>query len=245
MPVPRRDFIKLFGISLGSLLLARCQRRETPTPAVITCYTIVPPMHTPGTPTSTPTRLAALDRVRLCWLRFGELAQNTRDGENTAAGGENQLGTQMIAEHRKALDELTSDGDLTAAIADLVQEAYSAAIYHVWRSNAPMTCYDLAFPDYTPESAENLVHQAGILNQVSVGSTIAPDTLAKARAALEHDLAFYALTDEDIRALYDRLVAEYGDPGESMPTFEELELTLTADVRAAAQFLIDVLMGKN
>ncbi len=241
MPVLRRDFIKLFGISLGSLLLTRCQRGETPTPAVITCYTIVPPTDTPGQPF--PTRLAAIDRVRLCWLRFGELAQNTRDDANTGVGGENPLATQMIAEHRHALDEITAAGNITAVIAGLVQEAYSAAVYHVWRSNAPMTCYDLAFQDYAPESAGNLVHQAEILHQVADGSTIAPDTLAKAQAALEHDFAFYALTDEDIRALYDQLVVEYGDPGERIPSFEELELTLTADAKAAAQFLVDVLMG--
>jgi hypothetical protein len=241
MPVPRRNFIRLFGITLGSLLLARCQRRETPTPAVITCYTISPPTTTPGE--ASPTHLAAIDRVRLCWLRFGELAQNTRDDANTGAGGENPLVTQMIAEHRHALDELTAAGNITVSIASLLQEAYSAAVYHVWRSNVPMTCYDLAFPDYAPESAGNLVNQAEILQEVAAGSTIAPDTLEKARAALEHDLAFYALTDEDVRALYDQLIVEYGDPGEGIPSFEELELTLTKDAKAAAQFLIDVLMG--
>jgi hypothetical protein len=244
MPVPRRNFIKLFGISLGSLLLARCQRTATPEPTYpITCYepTAAPWPTDPSTPESLPVRA----RLRLCWLRFSELAQNTSDGANTSIDGENKLGKQMIAEHRMVLDELFAAGDITPAIADLVQEAYSAAIYHIWRSSALMTCYDLAFPDYTPASAENLVRQTEILNQVTAGSTIAPDTLAKARAALEHDLAFYALTDEDIRALYDQLVVEYGDPEDSMPTFEELELTLTADAKAAAQFLIDVLMAND
>jgi hypothetical protein len=98
-------------------------------------------------------------------------------------------------------------------------------------------------PAYAPAGADDLVLQAAVLSTVAEGSTIAPGTLAKARAALEHDLAFYALTDEDVQALYARLLDEYGDSGESPPTFEDLELTLTEDVRAAAQFLIDVLMG--
>ncbi len=242
MPVPRRDFIRLFGISLGSMLLARCAPAHTPEPTYpMTCYepTSVPrPADTP-----TPKSLPARTRLRLCWLRFGELAEKTRGGNNPGESGSNPLGTQMIAEHRAVLDDLYAAGDITAAVADLVQEAYSAAVYHVWRSQAPMTCYDLAFPDYAPETAENLVRQVETLNRIAAGSTIASDTLAKARAALEHDLAFYALTDADVQSLYDQLIAEYNDPGESLPTFEELELKLPADATAAAQFLIDVLMG--
>ncbi|MGB7538141.1 MAG: hypothetical protein WBM17_06350 [Anaerolineales bacterium] len=244
MPVPRRDFIKLFGISLGSMLLARCQRIGTPEPTYpVTCYQATAPEWPTDTPS--PESATARERLHLCWLKFGELAEKTRDGANPGEGGSSPLGTQMISEHRALLDELAAAGDITDAVGSLIQEAYAAAIYHIWRSNAVITCYDLAFPDYMPASAENLVRQVEIFNQVTAGSTIAPETLAKARAALEHDLAFYALTDADVQALYDQLVEEYSNPGESMPTFEELELTLTADVRAASQFLIDVLMGER
>ncbi|MGB7538140.1 MAG: hypothetical protein WBM17_06345 [Anaerolineales bacterium] len=242
MPIPRRDFMKLFGISLGSMLLARCQRTAIPTPtSVITCYTISPPTATPSTPT--PTRLAVLDRLRLCWLGFGDLAEKTRDGTNTAENLGDPLGSQMISDHRSALDELVASESITPAVADLVQEAYAAAVFHVWRSNAAMTCYLIAMPAYAPADADDLLRQAEVLDTVAGGSTIAPDTLAKVQAALEHDLAFYALTDAEVQALYERLREEYSDPGESLPTFEELELTLTPDVRSAAQFLIDVLMG--
>jgi hypothetical protein len=242
MPVPRRDFIKLFGISLGSMLLARCSPAVASEPTYsLTCYQPTAVPRPTGTPT--PESVPACARLRLCWLKFGELAQKTREGTNSADGVGNPLGTQMISEHRSALDELIPAGGITLAVADLVQEAYAAAVYHVWRTNIPTVCYDLAYPDYTIAGADELVRQVEILNQVAAGGTIAPDTLAKARAALEHDLAFYALTEADVQALYDRLVAEYSDPGEHMPAFEELQLTLTADVRAAAQFLIDVLMG--
>ena len=244
MPVPRRDFIKLFGISLGSMLLARCSPVRTSEPTYpMTCYQATAAPQPTDTPT--PESLPARARLRLCWLKFGELAQKTREGANNGDGEADPLGTRMIADHRSALDELAAGGMITPAVADLVQEAYAAAVYHVWRSNIPTTCYDLAYPDYAIAGADELVRQVEILNQVAVGSTIAPDTLAKARAALEHDLAFYALTEADVQALYDQLVAEYRDPGERMPAFDELRLTLTEEVRAAAQFLIDVLMGNN
>lgn len=242
MPVPRREFIKLFGISLGSLILARCSPAQTPEPTYpMTCYqpTAVPR----PTDTATPESLPARARLRLCWLKFGDLAQNTREGANSGDGVTDPLGTRMIADHRSALDELSAAGVIAPAVADLVQEAYAAAVYHIWRSNIPTTCYDLAYPDYAIAGADDLVRQVDILDQVAAGSTIASDTLAKARAALEHDLAFYALTDADVQLLYDQLVAEYSGPGERMPAFEELQLTLTEEVRAAAKFLIDVLMG--
>jgi hypothetical protein len=223
------------------MLLARCQRTATPNPVVVTCYTIAPPTQTPGTPA--PTRLAALDRVRLCWLRFSELAEKTSDDKNTAENLGDPLGSQMISDHRSALDELVAAGGITPAVADLIHEAYVAAVFHIWRSNAAMTCYITAGPAYAPAGADDLLRQAETLNQIAGGGTVTPETLAKVQAALERDFAYYALSDEDVRALYARLLEEYSDPGETIPSFNELELTLTADVRAAAQFLIDVLMG--
>ncbi len=241
MPVPRRDFMKLFGVSLGSLLLARCQRTGTPEPTFVMCYAAIP--YTPASGTPAPAHLASVNRLRLCWLRFGELAQKTLDGTNAGEDAGDPLGTQMIAEHRAAIDELAASGEISVPVADLIQEAYAAAVYHVWRSNAPMTCYDMMYPEYAPASAENLVQQADVLMQVASGGTIAPETVAKTQTALEHDLAFYALTDADVQALYDRLVEEYSDPGKAIPSFDEVELTLTPDAKEAAEFLLDVIRG--
>lgn len=243
MPVPRRDFMKLLGVSLGSLLLARCQRTGTPEPTVfMTCYEPTAPDRLEDTPTSITA--SARKKLSLCWLRFGELAEKTRNGTNTGENLGNPLGSQMISDHRSALDELVAAGGIASPVADLIHEAYAAAVFHIWRSNAPMTCYIAAMPEYTPASADDLVRQADVLSQVADGSTIAPETLAKARAAIEHDLAFYALTDAEVQALYERLREEYSDPGETLPSFDDLELTLTPDVATAAQFLVDVLMGK-
>jgi len=244
MPVPRRNFMQLLGISLGSMLLARCQRTGTPEPTFVMCYEVVPFTPLPGT--ATPTRLAALDRLRLCWLRFDELAQKTADARDNgdASWEDNPIGAAMSAEHRSVLDALIIAGEITAAAADLIQEAFSAAVYHIWRSNVPMTCYEPMMIDYAPAGAASLVRQSDALAGIADGATIAPETLAKAKAALEHDLAYYALTDAEVQALYDQLLGEYRETGGEIPSFEELELSLTPEVKAAAQFLLDVLTGK-
>jgi hypothetical protein len=239
MSTSRRDFMKLFGVSLASLLLTRCQWR-LPIPA--TCYA---PMVPDFTPTSDIDHLDARGRLRLCWLRFGELAEKTRNGLNQGSDSwEDKLGRQMIADHRAALDELVASGDITPAVADLVQEAYSAAVYHVWRSNVPITCYEPMVVDYAPASASSLVQQSGILGQVAAQGTVDPQTLAKAQAALEHDMAYYALSQEDVQALYQRLMKAYQDSGQSIPSFEAVELEMTPDARSAAQFILDVLSPK-
>ncbi len=244
MPVPRRNFMQLLGISLGSMLLARCQRTGTTGPDFVTCYEAVMPTPTPGTPTSQS--FAARKRLRLCWLRFDELAQETADARDNGDNRweDNPIGTEMNTEHRSALDALIGDGVITAPVGDLIQEAFSAAVYHIWRSNVPMTCYEPMMIDYAPAGAASLLQQSDVLAEIADGATIAPETLAKAQTALEHDLAYYALTDAEVQALYDRLLEEYRDSGTRIPSFEDVALTLSPDVKAAAQFLLDVLMGK-
>jgi hypothetical protein len=249
MPVPRRDFMKLFGVSLGSLLLTRCQRAaETPTgafqPPMMTCYEATRVLTTEEILTAqAPT---ARQQLRLCWLRFDDLAKRIQDSVDGGRPGweSDPIGTKMIADHRVVIDRLAVEGAIDAATADLLQEAYAAAVRHIWRSNVPIMCYDMAMPDYAPASADDLVRQSQTLEQVAAGATIVPETLSKIQAAVEHDLAFYALTDADVQALYGRLAAEYGDPGETIPAFAEVELNLTPEVRLAAQFLISVLMER-
>jgi hypothetical protein len=244
MPILRRNFMQLLGISLGSMLLARCQRIELFEPTTVMCYAPVAITPVPGT--GTPAYLAARDRLRLCWLRFDELEQKTADasvqGDNSWE--DNPIGAEMIAEHRSALDELEAAGEITAPVADLIQEAFSAAVYHIWRSNVPMTCYEPMMIDYAPAGAASLIRQSDVLIEIEDGSTIAPDTLAKAQKALEHDLAYYALTDAEVQTLYDRLLAEYRETGGEIPSFEAVELALTPNVKAAAEYILNMLMGK-
>jgi len=225
MPISRRDFMKLFGMSVASLLLTRCQF-----PFGVTCYApaLPPEMRTPR------------GRLRTLWLRFNELAQvTTADYEEGT-----HLSQQMETDHQANLDELVSGGELSASVADLVQEAYAAALYHVWRSNAPMTCYEPMLVDYAPASAGVLVQQAEALSLAAAQGSIDPETLAKARAAIEHDMAFYALGDADLQSMYDRFITEWQSENHPAPSFEIVELELTPDARAAAQFVVDLLAVK-
>jgi hypothetical protein len=98
--------------------------------------------------------------------------------------------------------------------------------------------------DYAPVSAEVLVQQAAALDELSDLGTINPEILAKAQVALEHDMAFYALTQEEVSALYDRIVADWQALGQTLPPFEEIDLEITPEAEAAAQFIIDLLIGK-
>jgi hypothetical protein len=230
MTISRRDFMKLFGVSVASLLMTRCRVF----PPIATCYAALPP--TPGV-------LTPRDRLRKCWLSFDDLAQRTQEAA-TAGNSEDIFGQQLISNHRGALDELVASGELTAPVADLVHEAYVAAIYHVWRSNAPITCYEPLFVNYAPVSANLLVQQSDILNELSTQSTIDPETLAKAQAALEHDMAFYALSDADVQALYAQVMKASQEQGQPIPSFDQLQLEVTPDAKAAAQFIIDLLTGK-
>src|SRR5512137_384562 len=232
MNLSRRDFMKLVGVTAASLTLTNCNLYPP-----VTCYAPLP-----ITPTPTE-ELTARDRLRLCWMRFGELAQATQR-ENEEGITDNTLGQQLVVEHRLSLDDLVEAGELTREVADLVQEAYDSAIYHVWRSNALMTCYEPMIVDYAPSSAGVLIQQADILTQLSAEGTIDPQTLATAQAALEHDMAFYDLTDQETADLYNRMVTEWQSQQQSIPGFEELDLEITPDAKAAAQFIIDLITEK-
>jgi hypothetical protein len=232
MSLTRRDFMKLVGVSVASLALTRCK-----IPIGVTCYAPMPPSPYPTDP------VTASDRLRRCWLSFGNLAEATLE-EADQGSSENTFGQQMIADHRAALDEIVASGELTLPVADLVQEAYSAAVYHVWRSNAPMTCYEPMIVDYAPASAAALVQQAEILNTLAIEIGIDPVTLEKARTAIEHDMAFYALTDEEVNALYERMIAEWQSQGQAPTSFEQVDLELTAEAEAAARFIFDLLTGQ-
>jgi hypothetical protein len=187
--------------------------------------------------------LTSKGRLRRCWLSFGELSQAIIN-EASQGNTENTFGQQLIAEHQLALDDLVTTGVLTSPVASLIQEAYAAAIYHVWRSNAPITCYEPVIVDFSPVSAGVLIQQSEVLSKIADESSIDPEILAKAQAALEHDMAFYALTNTEVTSLYERLVTEWQDLGKTVPTFENVDLEITPDAKAAAQFIISLITGQ-
>jgi hypothetical protein len=234
MSISRRDFMKLVGVSVASLTLTRCR-------PFVSCYTPTPPPLCYA-PTAAP-QPSARERLRRCWLRFGELAQATIE-ESDQGSTENTFGQQLVTEHRAALDELIAAGELAPVVTNLVQEAYDAAVYHIWRSNALMTCYEPMIVDYAPVSAEALVRQSEALSGLAAQGNIDPQTLSNVQTALEHDMAYYALTDEEVDSLYDRLLAEWQTQQQTVPAFEDVNLEATPDAKAAAQFIINLLTSQ-
>jgi hypothetical protein len=243
MSLTRRDFIKAFGVGVAALFLSRCKGEGFPsipgtgkhdmTP--LSCYTPVPPA-LPDEPTPISESLPPRLRLRICWQSFDTLAYQT--AQDVQAGNpKNLFGQRLIDGHRRALDALVASGELTAPVADLVQEAFEAAVYHVWRSSIPVTCYDIGGLLYGPESAAVLVEQARVLGELPGQEDLRSDTLARARLAIQHDMAFYALSEADLQAVYSSLTQD----GQSHPPFQEIDLEITPDARAAAQFIVDLL----
>ena len=65
-------------------------------------------------------------------------------------------------------------------------------------------------------------------------------TIAQAQAAIERDFVFLNLTDAEIQSLYQELTTE----SHQFPAFDELELAIPPEVRDAAQFLVNLLLGE-
>jgi hypothetical protein len=234
MTISRRDFMKFVGISVSSLMLTRCRL-----PLPVTCYAPLPPDMTP-TESSNPRA-----RLRKYWLSFGELAERTNEASAQGSSDDAYM-NQLLAGHRAELDRLVAAGDLTQPVSELIQEAYAAAVYHVWRSNTNMTCYEPMMIDYAPTSAQILVQQAAALDKLVAQGTIDPQTLENARAALEHDLAFQALSQAEVDKLYASITEEWIAQAQNQgrPAFEDLDLEISPDCKAAAQFIIELLIAK-
>jgi hypothetical protein len=214
MSYTRREFIHRTGIAIAALLLARC------TPAA-------------SGKSDAPPR----ERLRESWLRLDWLAQDTRENWDGDAQGE-QTREQLVSDHQAALDELVAAGDLDTAVAGQVQLAFGAAAYHVWRSNAPITCYEPVLVDYTPTSTNQLVQQADLLADKG---DLDPDTVARAQAVIERDMAFLSLSQAETQALYDALYAAAGDTYD-LPSLEELDLEISPQAVEAARFLAQLLL---
>lgn len=214
MSIARREFIKNVGIAIGALVMARC----------------VPIGGGDDTPRS---------RLRNCWLRFDWLAQEAQDWDDYEQG-EGAL-DQLIADHRAVLDDLIAAGEMDPSVADQVQAAFSEAAYHVWRYNCGMTCYEPVLVDYTPTSADQLVRQTDLLAEMADSGDLDQNTVAQAQAAVERDIAFLALSNEEIQSLYDGLREAAGDTY-NFPSFDELDLKITPEATKAARFLVELLL---
>ncbi|MDH7490673.1 MAG: hypothetical protein QHH80_14360 [Anaerolineae bacterium] len=180
------------------------------------------------------------DRVRDAWYGLDQLAQDAKDMER----GQKTL-DRLIADHLAALDSLVQSGQVSAAQADDIHVAFQAAARHVWRANAPMTCYVPApYPQYRIMGASDLAQQADILAEMAARSAIDPATVAQARASIQRDMAVLLLSDDDEKALIEALRQTVGEGG-SYPSLEELQLTVSPEAVGAAALLVDILLGKK
>ena len=233
MSMSRRDFMKFVGISVSSMILTSCG-------PMVSCYTPAVMTPTNGYTKSKDPKT----RLHGYWLSFGELASKTQEANNQGSI-EDTYGQELIAGHRAALDELASTGVLTRTVADLIQEAYEAAVYHVWRSNVAVTCYPPAPRfDFTPASADILVQQSQTLDQIAQQGNVDPQTLENARLALQHDMAFYSLTSAQVDALYQHLMYEWPGEAQGAPDFSQVELEVSPDAKTATEFIINLLLRK-
>jgi hypothetical protein len=210
----RRDFIKSVGIAIASLVMVRC------TPL--------------GGEDDSPRGL-----LRNCWLRLDWLAQRTQ--EDFERGSRALDG--LVTDHRAALNDLITAGELDAAVANQMQVAFTEAAHHVWRSNAPITCYEAMMVDYTPASSGQLAQQADLLAEMAKSGDLDPDTLAQSQAAIERDIAFLNLSQAETQALYDELIAAAGDT-HNFPSLDELDLDVSPEAAEGACFLVELLLEK-
>jgi hypothetical protein len=217
---------------------------ETPTPEVM-CYEVGPlPTPTPSDQTiqrkevltdvvktgdidpDTVHRAQVADarqRVRDCWYQLDDLIQQTREDFETAERAQESL----IDAHRVALDDLVALEELSATAADHAQAAFAEASFHVWRDNAPISCY-IALPvEYEPR--RDLVLQADTLTEVS--GDLDPATVEAAQAALARDMAFF-----------DILRSGQLEASELAGLWTSGELDAGEEAVAAAQFLADLLL---
>ena len=220
MSYTRREFIKNVGVAFASLAMARC----------------VCPIGGGGSKDECDSARGCL---RQSWMRLDWLAQETRDWDDYERGA--QALDQLVADHQTALDELVATRELDTDVASQVQTAFSAAAYHVWRSNAPITCYEPVMVDYQPTSSSQLAQQAELLAEMAESGDLDPDTVAQAQAAIEQDVAFLNLSGAETQALYDALMTAAGD-SYTFPAFDELDLEITQEAAAATHFLVNLLL---
>jgi hypothetical protein len=215
MSPSRREFIRQVSILLTSLAAAHC----TPSPG----QNGTPPPGQDNTPR---------DRLRECWLSL----ERVEERAHTDYRGSQEMGEQLQADHRAALDGLIESGELSAATAEHMQMIYDEALYHIERSMG--TCYEsIPMPDYLPSARGQMMRQTDLLAEMATKGDLDPETVAQAQAALERDVAFLNLTEAERRAFYGTIRTTDG----VYPYYEDLDLEISPEAAEAARFLIALL----
>jgi hypothetical protein len=220
----RRSFIQYVGVTLGAMLASSClpptcyipRTASTPTPTAFpmpTCY--APPA---------PTEPAAeagekWDALRARWLDLRNPRLGSPDGD--------AFSHDLLRRHSEALSALQASGGPDDDVAAAMAVAFEQAFAHVQRKAA--TCYEPLQPGqpnpYT--SREDLTTQAAALAEMAERSAIDPVTIARAREALERDLAWLARFQTR---------SAIGDAGAVQPPPAEIE---------AARLLVELLLSPD
>ncbi len=214
MSTTRREFLQRLGIALAALAAARCA--------------------IPG-----GSQGDDWDDLRQQWAGLEGLAQDAQDADRG-----DKTRQRLAAEHRAALDRLVAAGKLDSAVAEDMQAAFDGAAYHVWRANAPITCYEpMIGPEYQVESSSNLAKQAEALLEMSERSNIDNATVAQAQTAIERDIAFLAMPESEKTSLTKAVRDAAGD-SLKFPSLTEIDLDIPPESAEAARLLVDLLLDK-
>lgn len=212
MTFTRREFIRGVGVAAASLVLLRCSAWPSEDDS-------------------------ARGRLRRVWMRLDWLA-----GQSAGDADRGDRARQDLTErHRVALDELVGAGELSPEVADELQAAFDAAAYHVYRSNAPITCYEPMMVDFAPASSDQLTTQADLLAEMADRAQLDPTVVSQAQAGIERDIAFLSLTSDEKQALYDALI-DAASQGAAIPPFDQVELDVPLEAKEAARFLVELLL---
>jgi hypothetical protein len=139
-----------------------------------------------GTMTTLPDNLTGPDTaahwhaLRGCWLDLQN--PEIKSYEDT------DFSAELRRRHSKAIEVLIACEAIEARVAHAIVVAFEQAIFHVRRQMA--TCYLMLPLEFIPR--ENLVAQAAALTEMIGRSDIEPQTVARARAALERDMTWLA-----------------------------------------------------
>jgi hypothetical protein len=165
------------------------------------------------------------------------------------SAGDDQRGPELrdalVAQHRIALYRLVATEGLDLEVAEDLQAAYEGAVYHVWRANSKPTCYEPALlPDYTTESRSDPASQAQVLAEMAERSAIDEAAVARVEAAIEHDIAFLAMSAGDQEAFVES-VRKAAAVGEVYPELADLDMKVPESSLAAARILVQLLAAPS
>lgn len=198
MTCTRREFLRNLGVTVAALALSRCV-----------------PSGTDDHPSRT--------RLRNGWLNLARLDQEAQaDAEEI-----DRIRSELVLDHRAALDDLVAAGELDAGVADQIQVAFSEAAFHVWRTKAPITCYIV----YPAEAVvrEDVLKQLEVLSEISDG--LDPRVAKQVQAAIARDIAFF------------EALAAGGKGRDLLEQFEAHEIEVGREAIEASHFLVDLMVA--